>query len=164
MPPQLLEVGRIQRSHGLVGELIVDLTTTRLERVARGAKLFAGPNLVPLVVLKARPQNAKWLVFFEGVIDRNGSDALRNLYLFAEPIDDPDEIWVHEVVGREVVDQHGVNHGPIEAVQDMPAPGSDLLVLESGGLIPMDFVVEIDEDDIVRVEIPDGLFDINESS
>jgi 16S rRNA processing protein RimM len=65
---------------------------------------------------------------------------------------------VHELVGAEVVDVDGVGHGRIEAVQDNPA--SDLLVLESGALVPLTFVVGWDERGVrLRIDPPPGLFD-----
>ena len=154
---ELLEVGRIHRSHGLAGELVVDLITNRVERVAAGTVLFAGPQRTALTIVSSRPQNAKHLVRFEGVNSREASDLLRGLALYAPPIDDPEELWIHELIGKHVVDQHGVDHGPVEAVEVVPL--SDLVVLESGGMIPMAFVRGVGPDGRVEVEIPPGLLD-----
>ena len=40
--PSLLEVGRIGRAHGVKGDVLVHLTTDRLERLAIGSRLAAG--------------------------------------------------------------------------------------------------------------------------
>ncbi len=59
---------------------------------------------------------------------------------------------------RSVRDAGGAALGRVAAVEANPA--SDLLVLESGGLIPMRFVTEHDADaHTVDVEIPEGLLD-----
>jgi 16S rRNA processing protein RimM len=95
-------------------------------------------------------------VAFDGVFNRDASEAIAHRDLYAEPLDDPDALWVHELVGKRVVDQTGTARGEIVAVEANPA--SDLLVLESGALVPMRFVTSTTEE-IVEVDVPDGLFD-----
>ena len=151
----LLKVGRIDKPHGLRGEVVVTLTTNRDERVAPGAVLSLESGR-ELTVLTSIPFTHRWIVAFDGVFDRNASEAIAHRDLFAEPLDDPDALWVHEMVGMRVVDQDGVDRGEITAVEANPA--SDLLVLASGALVPMRFVTTT-SDDIVSVDVPDGLFD-----
>ncbi|MEY2417383.1 MAG: rRNA processing protein RimM [Actinomycetota bacterium] len=153
----MLLVGRVDKPHGLRGEVVVSLTTNREERVAPGARLYLdSEGGRELTVLTSTPFTHRWIVAFDGVFDRNGSEAISHRDLYAEPLDDPDALWVHELVGKRVVDQHEVDHGPVVAVEANPA--SDLLVLESGALVPMRFVTDT-RDDIVTVDVPDGLFD-----
>lgn len=151
----LLDVGRITKAHGLRGEVIVDLTTDRVERVQPGAVLHTGDRA--LVVVASRPHQDRWLVTFEGVIDRAGADALAGRSLQAEPIDgDDDTIWIHDLIGATVVEVNGTARGTVESVLDNPA--HDLLVLDSGALVPMPFVVSV-ADGVVTIDPPDGLFD-----
>jgi 16S rRNA processing protein RimM len=155
----LLKVGRVDKPHGLRGEVVVSLSTNRDERVAPGTELVLdGEGGRVLTVLTSTPFTHRWIVQFDGVYDRNASEDISHRDLYAEPLDDPDALWVHELVGREVVDQTGVNRGPVTAVEANPA--SDLLVLASGALVPMRFVVSNDaEANTVTVDVPDGLFD-----
>lgn len=152
----LLEIGRVIRPHGLRGEVVVELVTTRSERLAPDT-LIAGPK-GPLRITASRPFQARHLVQFEGVDTREQAEALRDFVLRAEPVDDadPSVLWVHELVGSEVRGADGVALGTVKAVQDNPA--SDLLVLDNGGLIPCRFVVTRREG-VVNVDIPDGLLD-----
>ena len=92
------------------------------------------------------------------IFDDAAAEALRGLELRAEPIDDPDELWVHELIGCRVISADGVDRGEVTAVQDNPA--SDLLVLDSGALVPVVFVVDGPTDGVVHVEVPDGLFEL----
>lgn len=149
-----LEVGRIAKSHGLRGEVLVSLTTNRTERVEPGSVLYLGDE--PVEVQASRAHQGKWIVAFAGVGDRNAADALRGRILSAPPVDDPDELWVHELIGSEVVERDGTSHGRIESVQENPA--HDLLVLASGLLVPLVFVVEAGDGRVV-IDPPDGLFD-----
>ena len=77
--------------------------------------------------------------------------------LRAEPIDDPDTLWVHELVGADVVAVDGRRLGRVAAVEANPA--SDLLVLDGGGLIPLRFVTDHRAGETVTVDVPDGLLD-----
>jgi 16S rRNA processing protein RimM len=148
----LLEVGRVGKAHGLRGEVVVTLTTNRPERVDPGSVLVTDAG--ELTVVTSRPHQGRHLVRFEGVDDRNGAEALRGLVLRAEPLDDPDALWVHELIGSVVVDQHGTEHGEVTSVELNPA--SDLLVLAGGDLVPLTFVVEQGDGRVV-VDVPDGL-------
>src|SRR5829696_9987909 len=82
-----LEVGRVGKAHGLRGEVAVTLTTDRVERVAPGAVLWAGERR--LEVRASRPHQGRWLVDFDGVVDRSGAEALQGVVLTAEALDDP---------------------------------------------------------------------------
>jgi 16S rRNA processing protein RimM len=77
--------------------------------------------------------------------------------LRAEPIDDPDELWVHDLIGATVVDAAGAELGTVASVEENPA--ADLLVLGGGELIPLTFVVDV-APGRVTVDLPEGLLDL----
>ena len=69
----------------------------------------------------------------------------------------PDDVlWVHDLVGAHVVEADGTERGTVTAVEANPA--SDLLVLDTGGLVPLRFVV-FHEAGRVVIDPPAGLFD-----
>jgi 16S rRNA processing protein RimM len=150
-----LEVGRITRSHGLRGEVVVALVTNRLERVGTGAVLHAGDRR--LEVVASRPHREKWIVRFAGIDTREAADELRGQALTAPAIDDPDELWVHELIGAVVVEADGTTRGRVESV--LANPASDVLVLDSGALVPLTFVVDHAPGRLV-IDPPAGLFDL----
>jgi 16S rRNA processing protein RimM len=154
--PVLLEVGRVEKPHGLRGEVIVRLVTNRDERVAPGAELHTADGV--LRVESSTPHHDRWIVRFAGIADREHADALRGVVLHASPLDDPGELWIHDLIGAVVVDVDGAEHGRIVSVEANPA--SDLLVLESGALVPARFVVELQPGRRVVVDGPAGLFDM----
>jgi 16S rRNA processing protein RimM len=159
--PDLLEVGTIGRAHGLAGEVSVRMTSDRPERVAPGAVLESDRG--PLVVRSARRHQDRWIVRFDGVDGRTAAESLLGVVLRGEPIDDPDALFVHELVGSHVIDAAGTDRGVVVAVLSNPA--SDLLELDGGALVPLVFVVGgVDETDpshrVIHVEVPDGLFEL----
>jgi 16S rRNA processing protein RimM len=154
--PELLEVGRITKAHGLRGEVVVFLSSDRTERVDVGSVLTTDRG--ELVITASRPHQDRWIVSFAGVATRESAEALRGLSLSAPPIEDPEALWVHELIGCTVVTPDGVQRGVVESVLDNPA--SDLLVLDSGSMVPVAFVAESPRDGILKVDTPDGLFDL----
>jgi 16S rRNA processing protein RimM len=151
----LLEVGRVAKAHGLTGEVAVDLWGGRSERLAPGTVFTTDDG--DLQVATARAHQGRYLVRFDGVADRSAAEALRGRVLRAEPIDDPDTLWVHELVGADVVALDGRRLGRVAAVEANPA--SDLLVLDGGGLIPLRFVTDHRAGETVTVDVPDGLLE-----
>ena len=156
----MLLVGRVTRAHGLRGEVVVHLLSSEPEvRLAVGAVLESDRG--PLQVVAARPHQDRWLVTFEGVTTRESAEALRGVELRAAPIDDPDALWVHDLVGAAVVDAAGTPRGTVVAVVANPA--DDLLELDTGALVPVGFVVDWAGDGDERhlvVDPPAGLFDL----
>jgi 16S rRNA processing protein RimM len=150
-----LEVGRVRRAVGLKGQVVVRFYTDRPERRAPGTvfETTAGPRA--LLSATRRP-DGDWTVVFDGATDKDGAETLRGP-IFAEPIEAPDELWVHELVGALVVDGDGVERGRVKEVHDGVA--ADLLVLDTGHLVPVNFVVGHAPGQ-VDVIVPEGLFDL----
>jgi 16S rRNA processing protein RimM len=153
--PELLEVGRIGKAHGLKGEVVVHLFTDRQERVATGSMLQTAKG--PMVIERSRPQGGHYVVLFEGCSTREKAETLSGIILQAEPIDDPDALWVHDLIGCTVIDTGGVDHGKCVSILENPA--HDLLELEDGKLVPVVFVLS-NEAGVITIDPPNGLFDL----
>lgn len=152
----LLEVGRIAKAHGIKGEVLVELVTQRVERVAPGSQLTTETGRV-LEVVRSSAHHHRWIVDFAGVADRRAAESLHGASLYAEAIEDPETLWVHELIGCEVHDSAGRELGAVVAVEANPA--SDLLVLDGGQLIPVRFVTGRSAGQ-VTVDVPEGLLDL----
>jgi len=153
-PQGLLHVGRIGRAHGVKGELYVSLFSDHPQRVAAGAKWMVRDEW--LDVDRCKPQGDRWLVSFRQVTDRDAAEKLVNREVYGEPIDDPNVVWVHEIIGAEVFDKVGTAHGKCVAVIDNPA--HPIMELESGALVPTVFIVSREPGRVV-IDAPEGLFD-----
>ncbi|MGC2484961.1 MAG: hypothetical protein WA359_01790 [Acidimicrobiales bacterium] len=151
-----LEVGRIIKAHGLRGQVVVDLWSDRHERLTPGVTLFTERG--PLVVLSAAVhQKTRFLVNFDLIATREDAERWRGVVLSAPPIDDPDVIWIDQLFGARVVDRNGVERGVVVDVEANPA--SDLMVLDSGTLVPLTFVVSVHANRLVEIDAPEGLFE-----
>jgi 16S rRNA processing protein RimM len=151
----LLEVGLVMRPHGLGGEVVVSFVSNRAERSVPGSVFMTDQG--ELCIETARPFKHRWLVHFVGIRGIDAAERLRNLVLRAPPLEDPDALWVHELMGSAVIDHSDGRHlGTVTAV--VANPVSDLLELDGGGLVPLRCVVENGPGRIV-VDIPAGLLD-----
>jgi 16S rRNA processing protein RimM len=155
--PTLLGVGRIVKPHGLRGDVIVSLTTNRHERVDVGSVLYADDGRA-FEVARSSAHRGRWIVTFVGVDGIDAAESVRDTPLSAPPVEDPDALWVHDLIGSLVEDVAGNELGRVRSVEANPA--SDLLVLEDGGLIPLRFVTGSVPGSRVTVDLPDGLLDL----
>ena len=78
------------------------MITDRAERLDPGSVLASDRG--EMLVRASRPHQRDWIVAFEGIADRNTAETLRGLVLRAEPLEDPEALWVHELVGCHVVE------------------------------------------------------------
>lgn len=151
----LLEVGRIAKPHGLRGEVIVSLSTDRTERLDAGTVLETDRG--PLTVVSAVPHQHRWRVRFDGMATREDVEPLHGLVLRAEPVDDPDAWFVHDLIGAEVVLVDGTAVGTCTAIAENPA--YDMVEIDDATLVPMPFVTDF-ADGRITIDPPDGLLDL----
>jgi 16S rRNA processing protein RimM len=139
------------------GDVLVLLTTERTSRLDPGSQLHTDRGV--LTVVSASRHQDRWIVQFEGFTDRAQVEDWRGVALQAEPLDDTDDdvLWVHELVGSEVVLTDGTAVGTVTEVEANPA--SDLLVLDAGTLVPIVFIVG-QEPGRITIDPPEGLLDL----
>lgn len=169
-----LVVGRIVKSHGIGGEVVVDVRTDDPEsRFASGAVLRAKPKSGPpstVVVESARAHGGRLLVRLEGVADRNTADALRGTLFVVDTadlptIDDPDEFYDHELEGLRVRTVDGDDVGVVAEVLHTAAGELLSVRRENGSEVLVPFVTAIvpsvSRTDGVVIDPPDGLLDLD---
>ena len=104
---ELLRVCRIGRAQGLKGEVnVYSYTDEPDRRFSPGAQLETGDGEV-FTVVRSRRFKQRWIVLFEGVDDRNASEALNGteLYVEADPAEDladEDAWYLTDLIGLEV--------------------------------------------------------------
>lgn len=151
-------MGRITKAHGVRGDVLVALSSDRTERLDPGSVLATDRG--ELTVVRASRHHDRWIVAFEQIDGRDEAETWRGTVLRAAPIDDEDDdaLWVHELVGATVALRDGTAVGTVEEVQANPA--ADLLVLDSGALVPVVFVTD-HTDGKVTIDPPEGLLELD---
>jgi 16S rRNA processing protein RimM len=129
-----LNVGRIGKAHGILGEATIEVRTDEAEdRFAIGA-ILETDNHGNLIVASARVHNGILLLGFEGIEDRNAIEALRNELLYADvdiqaPGIDEDDYHVLQLIGCTAYLVDGDEFGIVTDVLNLP--GQDVLVIKN---------------------------------
>ncbi|AHI23091.1 ribosome maturation factor RimM [Corynebacterium vitaeruminis] len=165
-----LMIGRVVKSHGIRGEVAVEVTTDEPEiRFAVGEVLHGtqGKKEHELTIATVRAHQGRLLVKFEEIPDRTAADSLRGTRFFAPPLEnDEDEegFYDYELEGLGVL-LDGARIGEVTGVMHGPA-GEILEVTLDGGkeaLVPFvhDIVPEVDlEAGTCTITPPDGLLEL----
>ena len=168
-------VGRIARTHGNRGQVIVDVETDFPElRFRPGAELFIRrrdnvPSPVALTLTTVRFHRGRPILGFAGVEDMNDAEALAGLELRL-PVDrlaplPAGAFYHHDLVGCEVEKASGERVGVVTAVEGTTG-GSRLVVQGARGEILIPLAAEIcttidPASKRIVVDPPDGLLELN---
>ncbi len=172
--PELLVVGRVERPHGVGGEVSVSIRTDFPERFVPGAKLLwqRGGETRELRVESARPHSGRMLLGFEGVHNSSAARGLAggDLYIRSEEATPPPPgyFYEHEIVGWVCEDRVGHRLGEAAGLEQ--APGAPLLSVQTASgkiaLVPFvhGIVVSVDRDARrIVLDPPEGLLELAES-
>ena len=142
-----LNVGRIGKAHGILGEATIEVRTDEAEdRFALGARLETDSHGV-LTVASARVHNGILLLGFEGITNRNQVEDLRNELLYSDvdidaPGYDEDDYHVLQLIGCVAYLEDGSEFGPVTEVLNLP--GQDVLVIKvATGEVMIPFVLQL---------------------
>jgi 16S rRNA processing protein RimM len=142
-----LNVGRIGKAHGILGEATIEVRTDEAEdRFALGSRLETDSHGV-LTVASARVHNGILLLGFEGIENRNQVEELRNELLYAEvdidaPGLDEDDYHVLQLIGCIAYLEDGSEFGAITEVLNLP--GQDVLAIKTAaGEVMIPFVRQL---------------------
>ena len=167
----LVVVGRIRRSHGVKGVVVVETMTGGAADVfSAGNELIAGtvkgdvaapPKALHIEM--AEPFMGGFRVLFAEITGRDEADRWRNRYVLAprdqlpEPGDD--EVYLHDLIGMSVEGADGRPIGRVEAYYELKHDVMVEIVRENDSvMVPYRFVTEVDlEGRRLVVAPPDGL-------
>lgn len=168
MQKQYLEVGKIVNTHGLAGEMKMQLWCDGIDFIKGVQVLYLDTNGEGKVELvSARPQKGDALIKISGVDTVEKADTMRNLVLYVNRDDvelKDGHHFVQDLIGCKVIDiDSSEEYGIIEDVTNTGA--SDIYnVKKSDGqllLIPVidEIVKEIDDiNGFIRIKVMKGLF------
>ena len=134
-----LNVGRIGRAHGILGEATIEVRTDEPERrFAIGAEVLTENS--KLKVTSARVHNGILLLGFEGINDRNSIEKLRDTLLYSEvdinePGIDEDDYHVQQLIGLRAELEDGSDFGVVTDVRNLPAQDCLAIKTKSGEVL-----------------------------
>jgi len=167
----LVLLGKVTKPHGIRGELKVYPYSGEPENFSQYSRvlLAAGSDSIPVeyTVKRARVQKNIALLQLEGCDTRNDAEAMVQALVYVHEDDlaapDPDEFYLRDLEGRQMVTEQGQVIGRVSGI--LSNGGQDLARVTDGRheyVIPLvpEFLVSIDENE-VRVSLPPGLLEIN---
>ena len=161
--PAYLIIGKLRRTHGVNGDLLMDVLTDEPEVIKEGLTVFVGPHHKSLKISGCRTAGKSLLVRFEGFTDCDQAGVFRNQpvsikAIEAQPLKEG-RFYHHEIIGIKVLDE---NRSGIGIVTEILVTGAnDVYVVQNAAgdevLIPAvnEFVKKIDPDNCeMTVKLP----------
>jgi 16S rRNA processing protein RimM len=129
--PVFLLIGRLLRTHGLHGEIVMDLKTDFPERIKKGKIVYCGEEHKRLIVHDTRQHNRYILISFKGISSNDALQEYVNQFVFiradeVEPLPQG-HYYFHELIGMNVFE----NSKKIGVVSDMLETGSNDVIVVS---------------------------------
>jgi 16S rRNA processing protein RimM len=134
--PDFLVVGKIRRTHGLRGELLMEILTEFPERLKPGVVVYVGQEHRQLHIRSQRDHNQGLLIAFDGFHNPESAAELRNQLVFVPAGDRPPlpegEYYHHQLLGLRVVSDEGQDLGIMRQILETGANDVYIVVPEAG--------------------------------
>lgn len=162
--PVYLTIGKLRRTHGVRGEILMDVLADDPEMLKPGLVLFVGLKHKEAKLAAVRAADKSLIVRFEGHTDCDQAAAFRNQFVAiktsdAQPLN-TGRYYHHEVIGLKVIDDQGKDLGVLADILSTgandvyvirPAEGEEILVPAV-----KEFVIKIDPGSrLIVVKLPE---------
>jgi 16S rRNA processing protein RimM len=145
--PEFLIVGRLQRPHGVGGEMRMEVLTDFPERLSKGQTVYLGPDHRPVVLTGLRPVEGAILIRLEGVGDRDQAGLLRGNEVSIQggslPALPEGEYYHHQLLGLLVFDEAGAELGVLAQILETGANDVYLVKPETGAEVLLPAIEEV---------------------
>lgn len=163
-------LGRITRTHGLAGNVVLKLDTDQPEFYNKLESVFVEINglLVPFFIEKQQwsRDNTKIIAFKNATLATAEQSVGKNVFLPLSTLPElkGNQFYYHEVVGFQIVDAEGTAFGIVKEVNDQAA--QHYFILDLNGkevIVPVikDWILEVNrEGKQISMQLPEGLLDV----
>jgi 16S rRNA processing protein RimM len=131
--PVFVALGYLRRTHGIHGEMIMDILTDFPERVRANRPVYLGEEHAPHRLGSVRMANKFMLVSVKGYTTPEMAAGFRNTYVYvradALPVLPEDAYYYHELIGIAVLDESGAALG--ELVEIIETGANDVYVVRN---------------------------------
>ena len=134
--PLYIAIGKIRRTHGVHGELLIDLLTEFPQRFKKGSVVMVGKKYDRYTISTFRLTANGALISFEGLTDCDQAAFLRNQMIYGTTAESPrlaeGEFYHHEVLGMDVVTESGQRIGKVDEIIETGANDVYVVINEEG--------------------------------
>lgn len=161
MDAKLVEAGQIVNTHGIAGEVKIQVWLDSAELMKKCKRYFVDGK--EMRVLSSRVHKGFLIAKIEGVEDMNCAERLKNKTVLVPKEDVPigeDRVFVQDILGFDVVNEDGTALGTLTEVMESPAALIYVVKGESEHLIPAipEFIMSTDVNNrTIRVRLIKGM-------
>lgn len=164
--PEFICIGKIHRSHGIRGDVILDPMTDFPERIRRGRSVYVGNEHIPLTVSRVRQKPPFLLVGFNEIDDETKAAEFRNTFVYVKTTDLPKlpdgEYYFHQLIGLEALNAAGEHIGILSEILETGANDVYVIRRDDGSeeLVPdvPQFILQIDiNNHFIKIDFPEWL-------
>lgn len=160
--PVFLAVGLFRRTHGIKGEIILDVITDFPERLKRNKTIYVGEQHEPMRISAVRNHGRNLLLMVEGYDTIEAVGKLRNRMVYSRADELPrlpkGQYYHHELFGIAVVTQDGRALGTLTDIIETGANDVYVVTAEDGAetLLPVieSVILDVDTDKKVMIVNP----------
>lgn len=142
-PVIYLAVGTLRRSHGIRGDLLMDVMTDFPDRLKPGTIVYLGDQKKPIKITRRRPHNEGIIFGFDGISNAEQAAKYRPMTVYVLAVDRPTlpegEYYHHQILGLNVVDENGTALGTITEIIETGA--NDVYVVSSQNQTKQDILI-----------------------
>lgn len=158
---QYIEAGRIVNTHGVNGEVKIEVWLDSPQFMKKCGRIFVGGN--PVRILSGREHKGFLLARLEGVDDVNAAMCLKGKNVFIDRSDAKlprGAFFLQDIIGASVVDEQGREFGRLAEIMETPASMIYVVRGEAEHLIPAvpEFILNTDaEAGVITVHMIEGM-------
>lgn len=131
--PVFLAVGRLRRSHGVTGEILMDVLTDFPERLQVGKTVYVGDVHEEMQIIGIRGHDRELIVRLQGISTPEEVAPYRNRLVFVKASELPElpegEFYHHQLLDLSVVNEEQVVLGKLESILETGA--NDVYVVKT---------------------------------
>lgn len=158
---QYIEAGKIVNTHGVHGEVKIQVWLDSPEFMRRFKTLYIDSK--PVKLISSRAHKGFMIALLDGVEDINAAMSLKNKTVYIDRADAPlrkGEYFLCDIIGASVVTEDGESVGTLEDILETPASSVYIVRGEIEHMIPAvpEFVLNTDaENGVITVKLIEGM-------
>ena len=157
--PVFLVVGKLHRSHGVHGEMVLEILTDFPERLKPGIKVYLGESHEPVHIHSLRPAGKSLLVSFREYDQPEKTAIWRNQLMYVRADDRPllpeGEYYHHQILGLSVY-EGGQLLGQITQILETGANDVYVVAMPSGKELLLPAIDPV----IIAIDLQQGTMEV----
>ncbi len=158
---QYIEAGRIVNTHGIAGEVKIEVWLDSPQFMKKCGRIFADGKAIKIE--SAREHKGFLLTKLEGIDDVNAAMTMKGKSIYIDRADaklPKGAYFLQDIIGASVIDESGTEIGKLAEIMETPASRIYVVRGEREHLIPAvpEFILKTDaENGIINVHLIEGM-------